>query len=96
MCNPSTRNRKVYASNRWKLLSEAKRRRDPLCEHCIEHGISTAATEAHHIVPISDAPWLAYEISNLLSLCVECHRAVDGQGDSNGGWVNSGECIPPR
>jgi len=62
--------------NQWRLLSEKIRQERPLCEACLRSGISTAADEVHHIIPIDEAPWLRLEPKNLLSLCTACHDKI--------------------
>ena len=61
----------------WRQLSERKRAADPLCERCLERGISTPATEVHHIQPIATHPELRLVISNLMSVCHTCHEAIE-------------------
>jgi 5-methylcytosine-specific restriction enzyme A len=61
----------------WKRLSERYRKEHPLCVRCAERGLAIAADEVHHVVSIDEAPWLRLEPSNLMSLCVSCHRAED-------------------
>jgi 5-methylcytosine-specific restriction enzyme A len=61
----------------WQQLSVRYRKENPLCVECAKRGIATAADEVHHIVPISEAPWLRLEVSNLMALCVACHRSID-------------------
>ena len=61
----------------WKKLSERYRKENPLCVVCAERGIATAAEEVHHVVPITEAPWLRLAVSNLMALCVVCHRLIE-------------------
>jgi len=61
----------------WQQLSVRYRADYPLCEMCYQRGIATSSAEVHHIVSVSDAPWLRLELSNLMALCVPCHRAID-------------------
>jgi 5-methylcytosine-specific restriction protein A len=61
----------------WKNLSVRYREEHPLCEQCVKSGIATPADEVHHIVPITEAPWLRLEWNNLMALCVPCHRSMD-------------------
>lgn len=82
-CNPSVTNRSFYASNRWRKLSEAKRAHDVLCEQCLDKGKTTAADEVHHIQSVIEAPHLKWEWSNLMSVCIACHRELDAGGGSN-------------
>jgi 5-methylcytosine-specific restriction protein A len=64
----------VYATHRWKQLSRMVRRQRPVCEVCG----NDLATQVHHIVPLRQAPQLAYEPTNLQSLCNACHAAKHG------------------
>ena len=61
----------------WRKLSERYRAENPLCEQCQSNGVATAAEEVHHKVSIADAPWLRLEWSNLMAVCVPCHRRID-------------------
>ncbi len=44
-----------------------------MCEDCKRHGVTRAAEQVDHIVPLKDRPDLAFEPSNLQALCVPCH-----------------------
>lgn len=54
----------------------------PLCEDCLEEDKVTQAVEVHHIRPILtgkdelEMAELAYNPSNLRSLCKECHNNI--------------------
>ena len=63
----------------WQQISERFRKENPLCEECSKTGRATAAEEVHHIVPITEAPWLRLEWKNLMALCVDCHRRIDSE-----------------
>jgi 5-methylcytosine-specific restriction endonuclease McrA len=64
--------------NQWRLLSERKRKHDPMCEECTRSGGTRPASEVHHVVPICDAPHLRLVWSNLMSVCGECHKKLEG------------------
>lgn len=55
---------------------------NPLCQECQREGIIKAAQCVHHITPIESAKsteqmeLLAFSVSNLQSLCFECHSAI--------------------
>jgi len=68
----------------WKRLSVRFRQENPLCEECKKRGIATEAQEVHHVIPITEAPWLRLELNNLMALCVACHRAVEQARRDNG------------
>ena len=71
---------KIYNSKQWKALRNAYIMQNPLCECCLERGITKAASEVHHITPIltgkDDLEMLdiALNPNNLKALCVECHH----------------------
>ena len=52
------------------------------CQQCAERGIVQRATDVHHIVWIRSAPWLRLVLSNLVSLCKECHSGITARRDS--------------
>lgn len=70
---------KVYNTSRWKKLRIAKLMKDPLCEMCLQKGITTAAIDVHHIDSFMNYDGLdriekAYNINNLMSICKQCHQ----------------------
>lgn len=72
---------KVYNTSRWKKLRLAKLMKDPLCEMCLQKGITTAATQAHHIDSFMNYEDLirkdkAFNYNNLMSLCTKCHSEI--------------------
>ena len=62
---------------------------DPLCEMCLSRGVTRPATDVHHIQSFMDAmdmetrKVLAYDPTNLMSLCDECHSAIHKRGKSS-------------
>ena len=62
----------VYKTERWKQLSQHLRRLHPVCQRCS----NDLADHVHHIVPINVAPALAFELSNLQTICRRCHQAI--------------------
>ena len=66
---------KIYNSQRWRRIRIAKLMETPLCEKC-----GSPAEDVHHIVSFmtTDDPmrrkFLAYDFSNLQSLCKQCHQ----------------------
>lgn len=70
-----------YKSPRWRAVRAAKLRLNPLCEECEAKGLTVAAMHVHHILERKARPDLAFEITNLQSLCPPCHgekRGHDG------------------
>lgn len=66
---------RVHGSGRWKAVSRRHKRHEPLCRACKAQGITRAAQQVDHVVPIHVAPGLAFVRSNLQSLCTSCHAA---------------------
>ena len=46
--------------------------RQPLCERCLERGLTVAAREVDHIVPLH-LGGARYDDANAASLCAPCH-----------------------
>lgn len=78
----SSRRRKIYQSQRWRILRQTKLNDNPLCEMCYKNGVIKSAIDVHHIKSFVDAEdeftmiHLAYDYDNLMSLCKECHQLV--------------------
>ena len=71
---------------KWERLRLSKLAANPLCEigWCRGDGpMAHVATEVHHVIPITEAPQLRLEWSNLQSACEPCHRRKDAQRRSN-------------
>ena len=63
---------KVIKSRRWKTLRYLAKRRDGW--KCVTVGCgSRVGLEVDHIKGVRDAPELAFELSNLQTLCGRCH-----------------------
>jgi len=67
---------KIYNNRRWRKIRALKFANDPLCEVCILEGRVTTTEVIHHIIPIDIDPKLAYEYSNLMAICHECHGKI--------------------
>ena len=78
--------RKIYQSQRWRVLRLKKLSDSPLCEICREKGIIKPAVDIHHIVSFMTAiddigmKSLAYDYNNLMSVCKECHQFIHNGG----------------
>ena len=57
----------------WRILRDLVIQEQPICQHCLCHGIYVPAQEVDHIVPISKAPHRRLDRSNLQALCKPCH-----------------------
>ena len=73
---------KMINSACWKQLRAEKLRNNPICEECEANGLSTLATEVHHITPVESMTHefgmkqFMFNYSNLISLCHPCHVEV--------------------
>ena len=66
-----------YLTPRWQRKRAAILRRDKyLCQECKRYGRMREAKTVHHIKHLEDAPELAFEDSNLISLCYSCHNKM--------------------
>lgn len=66
-----------YHKTAWRRLRLMALQRDHyLCQECLKKHKFTVATEVHHIVALEDCPSLGLELSNLVSLCWDCHEAT--------------------
>lgn len=69
--------KKLYRSGAWKKLRQAYLSEHPMCERCARVGRIRPATQVHHKIHLTpenvDDPNIALNMSNLESLCDECH-----------------------
>lgn len=70
---------KFYASSEWKKLRQQALERDNFeCQWCKENGKvsdwSNSILEVDHIKELEYYPELALEISNMRTLCKDCHN----------------------
>lgn len=68
-------------SKRWRELRAWKLSQNPLCELCQAEGYVRSAVDVHHKVPVSgrtieEMEQLAFNPSNLQSLCIPCHIKI--------------------
>lgn len=61
----------VLSGGRWTYLRNRYLRINPACERCGSPG-----EEVHHMVPRSVDASRVYDPSNLMTLCLTCHRHV--------------------
>lgn len=69
--------RGFYQSKAWRRVRLLALQRDHhLCQECLKKQRIKTATEVHHIMALEDHPQLGLELSNLISLCWDCHEAT--------------------
>lgn len=81
----------IYSKAQWRTARRAALVRDNgLCQECLKKGIVKPGTEVHHVTELSDDnkhDWnIAYNIDNLVTLCMECHSNIHNGVDT--GLVN--------
>ena len=71
-----------YGSRAWHTLRNWYMLEHPLCENCLQYGITTPATDCHHKHPFrlgktKQDKWdLFLDPSNLMALCESCHHRI--------------------
>jgi hypothetical protein len=63
----------VYASWAWRKAKRRVHERDVCCRICK----SSERLEIHHITPFHKAPERATDASNLILLCMKCHKKIE-------------------
>ena len=70
-----------YQSKAWRRTRLLVLQRDHyLCKHCLKRGRITRATEVHHIEELEEHPERALDLTNLVSLCWDCHEQTKRRG----------------
>lgn len=73
-----------YKSSRWRRVRAAVLKRDKyLCRRCSRYGRLREATTVHHIVHLNEDFSKAFDMSNLISLCAECHNLLHPEKGGN-------------
>ena len=70
----------LHLGHRWRKLRLRYLVDNPLCIECKRSGRTEAAVDVHHKIRRMDAPELAYDVSNLESLCRSCHSKETSRG----------------
>ena len=79
---PKDNKQKFYNSNGWKKLRQQKLSEQPLCELCLQNGMTKPATQVHHAIKFFDQydenmKWLLLlDKDNIVSVCDKCHNAI--------------------
>lgn len=67
--------KRFYNSSDWKITRiQALNRDNNECQRCKAEGKFSRAESVHHIKHLKARPDLALELTNLVSLCNECHN----------------------
>lgn len=87
--------RRLRSSTRWQRVRRMKLGRDPLCEDPFgdhaRQGITVGASQVHHIEGVSKRPDLAFDLTNLMSICTKCHARIESHERTKN---ESGPCVP--
>jgi 5-methylcytosine-specific restriction protein A len=57
---------------KWTTIRTTQLKRCPLCVACDWKGVTRAAQEVDHVIPLSRGG--SDDFANLQSLCIECHK----------------------
>lgn len=73
--NPRKDHDAFYTTARWKRVRKAVLARDPACvdPYGLHPDRVVPTEQIDHIIPLRQAPHLAYTLSNLQGLCRKCH-----------------------
>lgn len=65
----------------WLRLRVRKLAADPLCEVCLEKGVTEEAKQVHHVKKFSGRrDPLRLDVQNLQAVCVACHAELTREG----------------
>lgn len=71
---------RIRSSPRWKRVRAIKLSESPMCADLFmvhaKRKQTVTASQVHHVVSLQAAPHLAYELSNLMSVCPRCHARL--------------------
>lgn len=76
---PQVAAERVRSSARWKRVRAWKMKVSPLCETCLAAGVTTAAVDVDHVVPVvyllrAGTRERAFDMNVLASICRSCHN----------------------
>jgi 5-methylcytosine-specific restriction protein A len=74
---------RIYDRRRWhqQVRKQALLDGNYRCTHCgadLTYGGKLA--HVHHVIPVKDAPELAFDLFNVEPLCTHCHNKAHGRG----------------
>lgn len=80
----------MYARSFWKELSKAVYERDGYkCVRCGQKHDAKHKLHAHHIRPWAGSPEYRFELSNIITLCQNCHNWVHSKENANNEYLSS-------
>lgn len=68
-----SKNRKYCQKEWFKIIKRVYKRDNYTCQICNKHG---GQLNAHHIIPWSEDPKKAFDMENLITLCLSCHAKI--------------------
>lgn len=75
---------KFYHSDEWQRVRQVVLGRDMyLCQWCFKQGVIRPADIVHHIIETKKDWSRRFDLSNLVSLCHECHNKEHGHFGNN-------------
>lgn len=79
----------IYQSKQWRELRQSYIMQHPLCEICLALGNTVPAEDIHHKDSFTNYSGnmrlkVAYDVTNLISLCKQHHSYLHRNGKTNG------------
>ena len=65
----------------WEVVRLAHLREHPLCQDCLQRGLTTSGEDVHHLAKVSERPDLIHDPANLRTLCRPCHNRRTRMGE---------------
>ena len=79
----ATKRERFYSQSRWykQVRKQVLYNSNYRCAHCHAdlHDAGKHA-QVHHVIPLTHAPTLGFDMFNLEALCVHCHNREHGRG----------------
>mgnify|MGYP000944897793 CR=1 FL=1 len=72
--DPASKKRYGY---QWQKVRARFLAAHPLCAECLANGITTPASEVHHILPLSRGG--THDEENLMPVCKSCHSGISAR-----------------
>lgn len=69
----------IRNTTRWQRVRDRMLCINPTCPDPFDahQGRLECSVEVHHVIPLNEAPHLAFVEANLVALCKSCHRTAD-------------------
>lgn len=86
---------RFYSGKQWhRVRTKALMRDQYHCRFCGKDASGKGNAHVDHIVRRKEAPHLAYELSNLQTLCIRCHNQVKQRDEINPSRGSNAQGLP--